>query len=333
MKKILLILILLPSLSYAQGVSHTNIALYNSNGNARIVPSAVITVCAANNTSIPCSAPLASTLFKDFLLSVPITNPFNADFNGNYTFMAAPGNYTVTMTGVGITGSTYQLSLIGPSVGTPNTWTALQTFSGGVGGLRVGFQQFTSSGTWTIPAGVTSTKATAIGCGGAGGGSDGTHTGSPGASAGVAIKYLTNLIPGNTLTVTLCTVATGVSAGTGQTGGSVSISSGTQVISTITANGGGGGVASTGIDGGGIGGTATGGDINLQGSRGVSLLSLTAGAQGGATPLFGSLTPVTVNAAGAPGINPGNGGGGAQGTGPFAGGNGGPPLVIFEWVY
>jgi len=126
------LLTIVPIKSFAQGVSHTNIVLVNSGLNARVVPSAVITVCAANNTNIPCTPPLASTLFKDYLLSVPIANPFNADANGNYAFMAAPGNYTVSITGVGITGYSYQISLIGPSVGTANTWTALQTFSAGL---------------------------------------------------------------------------------------------------------------------------------------------------------------------------------------------------------
>lgn len=72
-------------------------------------------------------------------------------------------------------------------------------------------QVFTSSGTFTIPTGITALKVTVVGGGGAG---------------------------------------NNVSMGTGASGGNSSVSSGTQSISTITGNGGAGGSHQTGGAGG-----------------------------------------------------------------------------------
>jgi hypothetical protein len=105
------------SYSYAQGVPYHDIVLSNASGNARPVPSAVITVCATSNLSIPCSVPLPNALFKDYALAQPLTNPFNADVNGNFQFFIAPGNYTVTTTGIGYTGFSYQLNVGGSGGG------------------------------------------------------------------------------------------------------------------------------------------------------------------------------------------------------------------------
>lgn len=125
-------------------------------------------------------------------------------------------------------------------------------------------QVFTSSGTFTIPSGVTKVKVTVVGGGGGSAGSVSGNTGSGGGGGGTAIKWLSSLTPGNTLSVT---VGGGGSAGSnapgnGGAGGNSSVSSGTQTISTITGNGGGAGLA------GGTpanGGTASGGDLNIQG--------------------------------------------------------------------
>ena len=74
-------------------------------------------------------------------------------------------------------------------------------------------QVFTSSGTFTIPTGVTAVKVTVVG----GGGSATGYTGSG-----------------------CCT-----SASNGNAGGTSSVSSGTQTISTISATGGGAGIVNT----------------------------------------------------------------------------------------
>lgn len=196
----------------------------------------------------------------------------------------------------------------------------------------VNAQNFTVNGTFTIPATVNKVKVTVVGGGGAGGGSNGANCGTGGGAGGLAIKWLSALTPGNTLTVTIGAAGTGVSASAGNPGTATSVSSGTQIISTITANGGGGGAAnSSGGQGGGTGGTASGGDLNVTGSQGppssVGIIGLD-----GANTIYGSGGLAAVNAAGNAATGFGSGGGGAQGTGPFAGGAGAPGIVVFEWV-
>jgi hypothetical protein len=151
MRKLLLVSLLLPCVVHAQGVSHVNIALYNSGGAARVVPSAFVTVCGANDPSIPCTTTVS--LFTNYALTQSLANPFNADANGNFSFMVTPGNYTVTVTGFGVIGYSYQISLIGPGVGTPNTWTALQTFNAGITSSGPN----TLAGTTTFSGNVTAT--------------------------------------------------------------------------------------------------------------------------------------------------------------------------------
>lgn len=130
MKRLVLLLTLLTVVSFAskanaQGFPYTNIALYNSGGNAHVLASALITVCTANASGIPCSPTVP--LFTDYLLTQVLSNPFNADANGNYGFMIASGNYTVTVTGVAVQGYSYQISL-GP--GSLNTLTGPGSISG-----------------------------------------------------------------------------------------------------------------------------------------------------------------------------------------------------------
>ena len=107
-------------------------------------------------------------------------------------------------------------------------------------------QAFTSSGTFTIPTGVTSLKVTLTGGGGGGAGYGGT-------SGATAIKYLTNMTPGNTIIVTVGAGSTAYNTN----GFASSIASGTQVISTVTAGGGFQATSGTAV--------ASGGDVNLSG--------------------------------------------------------------------
>lgn len=194
-------------------------------------------------------------------------------------------------------------------------------------------QIFTAGGTFTIPAGVTSAKVTVIGAGGGGGGSNGANAGMGGGSGGWSEKWLSALTPGNTLTVTVGTGGTGVSAATGNAGTASSVASGTQVISTITANGGSGGLAnSAAVVGGGPGGTVgSGGDLNFAGSSAPGFVIATLGGAG-APSVFGGYGNTASSSAGVSATVAGAGGSGAQGTGPFAGGAGKDGIIIFEWV-
>ena len=98
--------------------------------------------------------------------------------------------------------------------------------------LSVSAQVFTSSGTFTIPA--KAVKVTVTGGGGTGGSNGGKSCGGGGAG-GTAIKWLSGLTVGSTLTVTV-----------GSAGGNSTVASGTQTISTITGGAGGKAVALNG---------------------------------------------------------------------------------------
>jgi len=141
-----------------------------------------------------------------------------------------------------------------------STWTsAAPSGGGGLGGTTV----FTSSGTFTIPTGKTVVKVTVVGGGNSGGNAGGCSSaaiqiGAGGGAGGAAIKYLTGLTPGNTLTVTRGAAG----------GGTSSVSSGTQTITTISATGGTVGGNINYVGHGGAGGSGTNGDWNIQGGRG-----------------------------------------------------------------
>lgn len=176
-------------------------------------------------------------------------------------------------------------------------------------------QVFTSSGTFTIPAGVTAVKATVIGGGGNAGGLSNTYGGTgAGGGGGGAIKYLTGLTPGRTLAVTVG----GVSA-------TSSLASGTQTISTVSATGG----ASTGTNASADGapGSGSGGDINVTGTYGNST------SFGGAS-LFGpgpGTQYVTNGVASRPAVFYGTGAAGSNGGPNVSGGSGKAGIVIIEW--
>lgn len=218
---------------------------------------------------------------------------------------------------------------------TTDTLTNKTIGSGGLAGLTVSKQIFTSSGTLTISS--TSLKVTVIGGGGGGGGTNGASnaSGTGGGAGGCAIKWLTGLTPGNTLTVTVGAGGTGVSNAAGNGGTASSVASGTQTISTISGNGGGGGAVNGNIVGD-VRGTATGGDLNYRGGQPIPVLNSTSNAGGvGGTSIFGGIgIGGFLGAGGAADTNSGSGGGGAGGGAgtASAGGNGAAGVVIFEWM-
>lgn len=168
-----------------------------------------------------------------------------------------------------------------------------------------------SSATWTIPAGVTKVRITVTG----GGGNGITNPNPGGGGGGTAIKVLTGLTPGNTLTYTV-----------GGAGATSQVASGTQTITTISATGGANGNANSY---GGVGGTGSNGDINLTGSGGGQSddgCGSRGGGIGGAS-FWGGGAPGSVNGAGSAGTNYGGGGGG----GFSSGGAGKAGVVVFEY--
>ncbi len=221
---------------------------------------------------------------------------------------------------------------------------------GGTGGVNV--QIFTANGTFTIPTGVTKLKVSVVGGGGAGGTASGENAGAGGGGAGgMAIKWLTGVTPGNTLSVTR-----------GTAGNTSSVASGTETISTISATGGSAGANST-VDAfgsaGGAGGAGSGGDININGGRGGAGRGTSSNGRGGGgasvwsngTPAINNTTTAILIGYGSPGVfggkggdggdsavgaaatgyGNGGGGGGATGVTDRAGGAGSEGIVVFEW--
>jgi hypothetical protein len=197
------------------------------------------------------------------------------------------------------------------------TWTSAALPVAGVNA-----QVYTSgSSSFTIPANVTKLKVTIVGGGGGSGGSAVGNAGGGGGGGGTAVKWLTGLTPFNTINYAVGSGGTAGSATptSGGAGNPSSISSGTQSITTVTANGGGAGLTGGGV---GAGGTATNGDLNMPGSTpdnssngGASIYSNMQSAQGAST----------ANA----GLNYGGGASSISGT--AAGAAGATGVVIFEW--
>lgn len=266
--------------------------------------------------------------------SVPFTNTF-IQGNGSGTTFIGTG-----LLAVNIPDANNLIQFKGVTSGTINLVPAaiagstVLTMPGTTGTLTIGnpkFQQFTSNGTLTIPAGVTGAKVTVIGGGGAGGGATVTVDGGGGGSGGIGIKYLSGLIPGNTLAVTVGAGGTGVSAAQGNAGTGSSVASGTQTITTISTNGGGGGFAAAALSAGGAAATqGTGGDMNWGGGGGSNSVTGLGGT--GAPSMFSGGGQASGGGTGNPANAPGAGGSGAAAGGNAAGGSGAAGIVIFEWV-
>lgn len=158
--------------------------------------------------------------------------------------------------------------------GAPSDGQFLQWNTGlskwGFGSPASGFtsmQVFTSSGTFTVPAGVTRALVEVLGGGGGGGrtaSEDGSDFGTGGGGGGYARKVVTGLSAGGTVTVTVGTG--GAKAGSGGTAGTDGGAS--SFGAHVSASGGAGGSASADalVDGG----VGSNGDINLQGGFGES---------------------------------------------------------------
>ena len=202
-------------------------------------------------------------------------------------------------------------------------------------------QVFTSSGTFTIPTGVTAVKVTVVG-GGGGGASVSTGTyGGGGGGGGVAVKNITGLTPGGTVSVTV------------GGGGAASAAGGTSSFGAYCSATGGAAGGTIGVFAvGAAGGVGSGGDLNITGGLGNAV---TAGGNHGGAPggdaysitdlttvlyvrgtgMFGGKGGVgaaVANSNGGAATGYGCGGGGAwRASGSWAGGAGSGGLVIVEW--
>lgn len=197
--------------------------------------------------------------------------------------------------------------------------TGASGYSGGAGAYQSNRQYFSSSGTWTSPAGVT--QVWISGCGGGGGGGRGTAGG--GGQAGQAVvNYPFTVTAETQYTVT---VGTG-GAGRGTTGSGGA--GGSSAFGSLSLAGGNFGTTSAGGAGwtfnatdAGVAVTATPGKIpGGAGSKGDGSGS---GGGGGAC-LFGDGGAPTVNGSGK-----GSGGGGCLTSG--SSGSGADGFILVEW--
>ncbi|TAK81883.1 MAG: hypothetical protein EPO09_21775 [Aquabacterium sp.] len=257
-------------------------------GNVSGAPAIAYALTQAQFTAI--INPFTSTLAGD----VPASGGGTANFlRADATWGVPPGTATaytasggITLSGVNFTLSTIANQTVlgnvsggvaGPiALSQAQLTTLINAFTSGLsgaapasGGGTINFLR--ADGTWAVPAqaaGISAstfsnpgvfaitipTVAMKFTLVGGGGGSDGTFDGGLGA---MAIRWLSGLTIGNTLTVT---VGNGGNSGApGLNGGDSLLTSGSQVIATVTAGGGKGANGSAGAAG-----TATGGTLNVQ---------------------------------------------------------------------
>jgi len=190
------------------------------------------------------------------------------------------------------------------------------------------------SGNWTVPAGVTQVKATAVG----GGGGGGAFSQSPypslnggGGGAGATVINTMAVVP---LSLKAYAIGLGgAGAGAGNTAGG---NGGSTTFDTLTAGGGNGAGNGDGgtAYGGGSGGVGSGGDLNIRGSNGEN--GQMSGGHGGSSTLGGngygaSSNSGTTSQSTAGAVNSGGGGGGGNSTYVNYGKAGGSGIIILEY--
>lgn len=186
-------------------------------------------------------------------------------------------------------------------------------------------QTFTTSGSWTVPCGVTSVTIGLWGGGGAGGGSSINNSGGSGGGGGAYVVNTFAVSSGQVISYTIGAGGIGTN-GNGASGTSSTLSGPFGAMSAGFGTGGGANQGAAGLGGTtGSGGTITNGSNGNPGSS--------AGANGGAGGNGGSGGLGSINAPGQDGTIPGAGGGGGERTGSASkGGNGASGQVSFSYT-
>ncbi|HNP32261.1 MAG TPA: choice-of-anchor D domain-containing protein [Flavobacterium sp.] len=213
-------------------------------------------------------------------------------------------------------------------------------------------QTYTSSGTFTPPAGVTSVKVEAYGAGGGGGygGTSNKKGGGGGGGGGYTVGNSVTVTPGTSHAITIGSAGTGSTA-SGTNGANGGQTSGTFTSTTITADGGLGGRTYANGGNGGNGGSGGGGTTTRSGGTGGSGSTTGSGGGGGAAgttsgggngsiPTGGTAGGGSASAGGAgstsntaPGSNAvAYGGGGGGGTKNSNGGNGAAGYMVITYT-
>lgn len=186
-------------------------------------------------------------------------------------------------------------------------------------------QIVTANGTVTIPTACTRAYMQMVGSGAGGGGGTLGVGGSGGGAGAYAAQWFTGLTAGNTLTATVPGGgAGGASTVNGTAGSQTKIVSGTQTITTLSANGGNAGLASGAVVAPQT--TTAGAALSIPGGGSVSPLAATYSGEGGNGILgIGGVSSVGL---GVNGNNYGSGGSGGFGD---TGGNGSAGVIIIAW--
>ena len=218
----------------------------------------------------------------------------NAGNNGVATFYGSTsGSVTVKAAAAAGTSTVFQLPATNGTNGyvlqTDGTGVTSWAASGGgsSSGTLVSVVSYSSSQTVTIPTGATQAYVEMWGGSGGSGGVLSTGAFAQGSSSGGGAayleKYLTSLTAGNTLALTIgaggTAGVTSVSPTAGGNGGSSTLGSGTQTISTLTAPGGGGSATNNYGTPGAAASIATGGDFNMPGQIGTGSTTTCASGQ------------------------------------------------------
>jgi len=249
-------------------------------------------------------------------LPTPI-NGFNAIFVGNnsssyiYTFTTPSGiiqygGYTGTSSSIvtnGAIGKQYYLASDG------NNYFVFETSNSYI--IPRNTVVFTSSGSWTVPQGVT--QILVSGCGGGGGGgassyiSSTNYYGGTGGGAGQStIKQSISVTPGHSLSITI-----GAGGGSSANGGNTTIVDSTSSTTLLTLSG---------------------GSIYYSFGLGEPALSYAGYGGPGASGPFGRGALCGYSTTGFNATGYGSGGGGAGGaSGSYAGGSGAQGILIIEW--
>jgi hypothetical protein len=312
------------------------------------------TVLASTNSG---SAVNLSAGSKEVFITYPADKSVNRDASGNVSVSGGVTATQVDLTGQGdlrlqdSTGGEYVALQAAATVGSSYTLT-LPTADGsadqfiktdGSGNLSFaaagggGFQSmqvFTSSGTWTKPAGINTIKVTVTGGGGAGGAPPaGGYLGNGGGAGGTVIEVI------DVSGVSTAAVTVGAGGATAAYGGGTGGDGGTSSFASYCSSTGGtgGSTASQSPYYGGAPGTGSNGDINLLGGYGHTGNYNSAGASiagSGGASYFGGGGNCKVEASGNgnPGQAYGSGGGGGRTNDSTTrqGGNGKAGIVIVE---